>query len=63
MGLTAVRAFGDRRIGELRSQEIAAWRMTIPPDVGFANSGGVVFVNESAEEVATTWVSSRVQRC
>jgi integrase len=27
----AVRAFGDRRIGELRSQEIAVWRMTIPP--------------------------------
>ena len=27
----AVGAFGDRRLGELRSQEIAAWRMTIPP--------------------------------
>ena len=25
------RAFGDRRLGELRSQEIAAWRMTISP--------------------------------
>ena len=34
-----------------------------PLDVGFANSGGLVFVDESAEEVATTWVSSRVQRC
>ena len=27
----AVREFGDRRVGELRSQEIAAWRMTIAP--------------------------------
>jgi integrase len=27
----AVREFGDRRLGELRSQEIAAWRMTIAP--------------------------------
>ena len=27
----AVRVFGDRRLSELRSQEIAAWRMTIPP--------------------------------
>jgi integrase len=27
----AARAFGDRRLGELRSQEIAAWRMTISP--------------------------------
>jgi integrase len=27
----AVREFGDLRLGELRSQEIAAWRMTIPP--------------------------------
>jgi hypothetical protein len=27
----AVRVFGERRLGELRSQEIAAWRMTIPP--------------------------------
>jgi integrase len=26
----AVRVFGDLRVGELRSQEIAAWRMTIP---------------------------------
>jgi integrase len=26
----AVRTFGERRLGELRSQEIAAWRMTIP---------------------------------
>jgi hypothetical protein len=26
----AVAAFGDRRLGELRSREIAAWRMTIP---------------------------------
>lgn len=26
----AVRAFGDLRLGELRSEEIAAWRMTIP---------------------------------
>jgi integrase len=26
----AVRAFGDRRLGQLRSPEIAAWRMTIP---------------------------------
>jgi integrase len=26
----AVRAFGDRRLGQLRSAEIAAWRMTIP---------------------------------
>jgi len=25
----AVAAFGDRRLGELRSDEIAAWRMTI----------------------------------
>lgn len=30
--------------------------------VGFANSGGVVFVEESAEEVATTEASSRIQR-
>jgi integrase len=27
----AVKAFGTRRLPELRSQEIAAWRMTIPP--------------------------------
>ncbi len=27
----AVRVFGDRRLSELRSQEIAAWRMTVPP--------------------------------
>ncbi|MFN0154523.1 MAG: tyrosine-type recombinase/integrase [Gaiella sp.] len=27
----AVGEFGDRRLGELRSQEIAAWRMTIAP--------------------------------
>ncbi len=27
----AVDAFGDAQIAELRSQEIAAWRMTIPP--------------------------------
>lgn len=27
----AVRAFGERRLCELCSQEIAAWRMTIPP--------------------------------
>src|SRR3954466_10274678 len=27
----AVGEFGDRRLGELRSQEIAAWRMSIPP--------------------------------
>jgi integrase len=27
----AVKAFGTRRLPQLRSQEIAAWRMTIPP--------------------------------
>ena len=27
----AVGVFGDRRLAELRAQEIAAWRMTIPP--------------------------------
>lgn len=27
----AVRVFGDQRISRLRSPEIAAWRMTIPP--------------------------------
>lgn len=27
----SVRAFGGQRVGDLRSQEIAAWRMTIPP--------------------------------
>jgi integrase len=27
----AVAAFGDLRVGELRPQEIAAWRLTIPP--------------------------------
>jgi hypothetical protein len=27
----AVRVFGDRRLSELRSPEIAAWRMTVPP--------------------------------
>jgi hypothetical protein len=27
----AVRVFGDQRLGHLRPQEIAAWRMTIPP--------------------------------
>jgi len=26
-----VKVFGTRRLPELRSQEIAAWRMTIPP--------------------------------
>ena len=30
--------------------------------VGFANLRGVVFVDGSAEEVATTWVGSRVRR-
>ena len=27
----AVSEFGNQRLGRLRSQEIAAWRMTIPP--------------------------------
>jgi hypothetical protein len=27
----AVRAFGERRLSELRSSAIAAWRMAIPP--------------------------------
>jgi hypothetical protein len=27
----AVRAFGERRLSQLRSPAIAAWRMTIPP--------------------------------
>lgn len=27
----ALRVFGDRRLGQLRPPEIAAWRMTIPP--------------------------------
>ncbi len=31
----AVAAFGDQRLEELRSQEIAAWRMTIPPGYRF----------------------------
>ena len=31
----ATAAFGDRRIGELPSQEIAAWRMTLPPGYRF----------------------------
>ena len=31
----AVGVFGDRRLSELRSQEIAAWRMTIPPGYRF----------------------------
>jgi hypothetical protein len=82
----AVRVFGERRLTQLRSSAIAAWRMTIPPGhrfeatqalrqvlaravswglldvnpaklgvenpVGFANSGGLVFVDEPAEEVA-----------
>jgi hypothetical protein len=30
--------------------------------VGFANSGGIVFVDESAEDVATTYARSRIQR-
>ncbi len=29
--------------------------------VGFANSGGLVFVDEPAEEVATAYTGSRVQ--
>jgi len=31
----AVCVFGDRRLGQLRAQEIAAWRMTIPPGYRF----------------------------
>jgi integrase len=31
----AVGAFGDRRLAELRPEEIAAWRMTIPPGYRF----------------------------
>ena len=31
----ALDAFGGRRLPELRSQEIAAWRMTISPDYRF----------------------------
>lgn len=30
-----VRVFGDRRLRDLRSPEIAAWRMTIPPGYRF----------------------------
>jgi len=30
--------------------------------VGFAYSGGLVFVDESAEEVATLWANSDVRR-
>ena len=29
--------------------------------VGFANSGGLVFVDESAEEIATLWAIGRAQ--
>jgi hypothetical protein len=31
----AVASFGDRRLTELRPEEIAAWRMTIPPGYRF----------------------------
>jgi integrase len=31
----AIAAFGDRRIGELTSQEIAEWRMTVSPGLRF----------------------------
>jgi hypothetical protein len=34
----AVGELGDRRLGELRSQEIAAWRMTIAPGHRFEAS-------------------------
>jgi hypothetical protein len=30
--------------------------------VGFANSGGLVFVDESAEEITAAWASSRFER-
>ena len=42
----------------------AAGLVDVPADferVGFANSGGLVFVDESAEEVATVLTGSRVQ--
>ncbi len=31
----AIAVFGDRRLGELTSQEIAEWRMTVPPGLRF----------------------------
>jgi hypothetical protein len=31
----AVAVFGDRPVGELRSQEIAAWRITLSPGYRF----------------------------
>ena len=34
----AVRAFGDRRLGQLRAQEIAVWRMTIAPGHRFCRA-------------------------
>ncbi len=49
----AVRAFGGRRLPELRSQEIAAWRMTISPGHRFEATQAlrhpVVDVAESVE--------------
>src|SRR5215218_7938917 len=36
----ALRAFGGRRLPELRSQEIAAWRMTISPGAPFRGNPG-----------------------
>ena len=36
----ALRAFGGRRLPELRSQEIAAWRMTISPRPPFRGDPG-----------------------
>jgi hypothetical protein len=33
-----------------------------PRDVGFANSGGLVFVDEPAEEIATAKAIGRIQR-
>jgi len=39
------------------------WARKLVRRVGFANSGGVVFVDESAEEIAALQAIGRVQRC
>ena len=46
-----------------RHQSSSKWRTRkLSQRVGFANSGGLVFVDESAEEVAAALVIGRVQR-
>ena len=48
-----------RRLGINRRTVARLASSDEPPRVGFANSGGVVFVDESAEEIATAKAGRR----